>query len=132
MSFTRRITVAFAGAFAVAFTFAAPLAAQNAQATDTAAAVPVAAPAPAASVDVVQPVSFAPTIDGTRVGVTMLASAAPKAFVPHREHESRSVTMMIVGGAILVVGAVVGGQAGTIIMVGGGAVGIIGLIRYLQ
>jgi hypothetical protein len=40
--------------------------------------------------------------------------------------------MMIVGGAVLIVGAIVGGTSGTIIMVGGGVVGIIGLYRYLQ
>ena len=37
---------------------------------------------------------------------------------------------MILGGAILLTGAIIGGDAGTIIMIGGGAVGIYGL--YLQ
>ena len=42
---------------------------------------------------------------------------------------------MIVGGAALLVGAVVAGAAplsGAIIMVGGAVVGIIGLYKYLQ
>jgi hypothetical protein len=39
---------------------------------------------------------------------------------------------MIVGGAVLIVGAIVGNTSGTIIMIGGGVIGIIGLYRYLQ
>jgi hypothetical protein len=39
---------------------------------------------------------------------------------------------MIVGGAALLVGAVIGGNAGTIIMVGGGVVGLYGLYKFLQ
>ena len=52
--------------------------------------------------------------------------------LPRREHVGSNVALMIVGGAVLVVGAVVGGTAGTLIMIGGGVVGIIGLYRYLQ
>ena len=40
--------------------------------------------------------------------------------------------MMIVGGAALIVGAVVGGTAGTIIMIVGGVIGLVGLWNYLQ
>lgn len=46
--------------------------------------------------------------------------------------QSRDVAMMIVGGAVMVAGALIGGDAGTIIMVGGGVVGVLGLWRYLQ
>jgi uncharacterized membrane protein YiaA len=45
---------------------------------------------------------------------------------------SRNPAMMIVGGAALVVGAVIGGQAGTIVMVGGAVIGLVGLWNYLQ
>jgi hypothetical protein len=48
------------------------------------------------------------------------------------DHESESVPMMIVGGAALVAGAVIGGTSGTIIMVGGAGIGLLGLWRYLQ
>lgn len=44
----------------------------------------------------------------------------------------QSVSMMIVGGAGLLVGGIVGGKAGTVIMVGGGVVGLIGLWNYLK
>ncbi|HTI64820.1 MAG TPA: hypothetical protein VL524_14935 [Gemmatimonadaceae bacterium] len=44
----------------------------------------------------------------------------------------RSSAMMIVGGAAFIVGAVVGGNAGTAVMIGGGILGLIGLWNYLQ
>ena len=46
--------------------------------------------------------------------------------------QSENVAMMIVGGAAMIVGSVIGGDTGTIVMVGGGAVGLIGLFRYLR
>jgi hypothetical protein len=39
---------------------------------------------------------------------------------------------MIVGGASLLVGAIIGGDAGTVFMVGGAVVGLYGLYKYLQ
>ena len=44
----------------------------------------------------------------------------------------RSETLMIVGGAIFLAGAIIGDDAGTIIMISGAAVGIYGLYLYLQ
>lgn len=44
----------------------------------------------------------------------------------------RDVAWMVIGGATLVVGSLVGGDAGTILMVTGGVVGLMGLWRYLQ
>ena len=44
----------------------------------------------------------------------------------------QSRALMIVGGAALVTGAIVGGKPGTIIMVGGAVVGLYGLYQYLQ
>jgi hypothetical protein len=126
----------FAIAITVVFAASAQLAAQNTAAVpttvDQSASVVVSTPAPAVAADAVQSEPLGPVANGSTVGVRMLAPSAPAPFVPRREHESHSVIMMIVGGAVLVVGAVIGGQAGTIIMIGGGVVGIIGLIRYLQ
>jgi len=45
---------------------------------------------------------------------------------------SQSAAMMIVGGAGLLVGAIVGGKPGTVIMVSGGVLGLIGLWRYAR
>lgn len=57
--------------------------------------------------------------------------AEPLALAP-RARESENVALMIVGGAALVVGSIVDGDAGTIIMIGGGVAGLIGLWRYLR
>jgi hypothetical protein len=40
--------------------------------------------------------------------------------------------MMIVGGAAIIGGAIVGGKAGTVLIIGGSAVGLVGLWRHLQ
>jgi hypothetical protein len=45
---------------------------------------------------------------------------------------SRSKALMILGGAGLVVGALVGGDEGSIIMVGGAVVGLIGVWKYFK
>jgi hypothetical protein len=45
---------------------------------------------------------------------------------------SQSQALMIVGGAAILVGAIVGDTAGTVFMVGGAVVGLYGLYRYLQ
>ena len=45
---------------------------------------------------------------------------------------SQSQALMIVGGAAILVGAVVGGDAGTVFMVSGAVVGLYGLYKYLQ
>jgi hypothetical protein len=40
--------------------------------------------------------------------------------------------MMVVGVAALITGAIIGGQPGTFIMVGGAVIGLVGLYDYLQ
>jgi hypothetical protein len=59
-------------------------------------------------------------------------SAAVTALPAQSGPQSTNVAMMIVGGAALVVGSVIHGDTGTIIMVGGGVIGLIGLYRYLR
>jgi hypothetical protein len=46
--------------------------------------------------------------------------------------KSQNSAMLVVGGAGVLVGAIVGGKAGTVVMIGGTAVGLIGLWRYLR
>jgi cystathionine beta-lyase family protein involved in aluminum resistance len=45
---------------------------------------------------------------------------------------SQSVALMIVGGAGMIVGSLIDGDTGTIIMVGGGVIGLVGLFQYLR
>ena len=78
------------------------------------------------------PVSLAPTVAHVTIGVQANTGGALTAGPNTPATMRRSPAMMIVGGAALVVGAVIGGKAGTIVMVGGAVVGLIGLWNYLQ
>jgi hypothetical protein len=60
---------------------------------------------------------------------TQLGAALP---VAAQRARTNSPALMLIGGATMVVGALVGGDAGTIIMIGGGAVALVGLWRYMQ
>jgi hypothetical protein len=136
MTISRRFITAVAVLFAAAGTLAAQGAAQNASVSAAqvpAVAAPTAQQTPAAAPAAEQPVSLAPFEQNASVGVHALSPSGPVPLAPpRREHVGSNVALMIVGGAVLIVGAVVGGTAGTIIMVGGGVIGIIGLYRYLQ
>lgn len=74
-----------------------------------------------------------PTRDALSVGVrpSMSVTTAP---APSRGGSGigQPEAMMIVGGAAILVGAVIGGDAGDIFMVGGAVVGLVGLYKYLQ
>jgi len=55
------------------------------------------------------------------------------AFSPIESGSTReNKALMIVGGAGIVAGAIVGGHAGTAMMVGGSLVGLVGLWNYLK
>lgn len=131
MSRTRIFTTAFAAMF-----IAAPLMAQDGSQNTPAApvgalAVPVAVPVASPTIVFTPAPSSGPTIQTAAVGVRANASAAPVA--PRApEQVGHNPAMMIVGGAALIVGAVVGGQAGTIVMIVGGVIGLVGLWNYLQ
>lgn len=51
---------------------------------------------------------------------------------PARANLGQSRALMIVGAVALVTGAVIGGDPGTLIMVGGAIIGLYGLYEYLQ
>src|SRR5689334_1112837 len=115
----RSVTTALAVLF-----LTAPLAAQG------------VTPAPTDSVvaAVAAPVSSAPTTANASVGIhrTSTAPALGTATPAPQGSVGRNPAMMIVGGVALLVGAVVGGESGTIIMIGGGVLGIYGLWQYLK
>ncbi len=73
-----------------------------------------------------------PTIAATSIAVRRRASAP--ASLASRRHGGRGQPeiLMIVGGAALLVGLVIGGGAGDAIAIGGGVAGLIGLYQYLQ
>jgi putative copper export protein len=111
---------------AAALCIAAPLAAQQGApaASDMLSAVeaPVASPVTA----------IGPTLAGETVGVRRTAEAGTAPLLLQQRRADSNVTLMIVGGAALLAGAVIGDDAGTIFMVGGAVVGLIGLWRYLN
>ena len=128
MTLSRR----FAVAFAVLFATSSALAAQGAAANDTSVAAVAADPTPVAAPAVEPTGSLTPLASNATAGVKSFAPSSPTPYAPKPEHVGSNVAMMIVGGAVLIIGAVVGGTAGTLIMVGGGVIGILGLYRYLQ
>lgn len=72
---------------------------------------------------------------GLRVGAHHLSSPSATTTTvatPQRAGLGQPAAMMVVGLAGLVAGAIIGGDPGTIIMVGGAVVGLIGLWQYLQ
>ena len=86
------------------------------------------------------PKSVAPTVT-RQVGPTPAAlSVAVRAPLPAPTTAQargsaglgQSEAMMIVGGAAILVGAIVGGNAGDVFMIGGAVVGLYGLYKYLQ
>jgi hypothetical protein len=138
MPFARHCTTAIAVLFAAAGSLAAQDAVQGTTAADPqvpAAAIapdvqqaPVTTPAPEA-----QPVSYAPFAATAAVGVHSAAPAMPAPIAPMpNKRQDQGVTLMIIGGAALLGGAIIGGQGGTLIAVGGIVVGAIGLYKYLN
>lgn len=75
--------------------------------------------------------TFGPHV--VQVGVTRaLVTTEPTLNLQGGTAGGRNVALMLIGGATLVVGSLVGGDAGTIIMITGGVIGLTGLWRYLQ
>lgn len=77
-----------------------------------------------------------PTIQSVMAGISTSSaldsrrSASAKA--PARPNMGRDVAFMAVGGAALIAGAIIDGDAGTIFMVGGAVLLLYGLYQYLQ
>lgn len=87
-----------------------------------------AAAAPSATV------SGAPVAAQASVGVQRLqpAPAPLDPPAPFRGDTRQNRALMIVGGAGMLTGMVIGGDSGTLISVGGGVVFLWGLFQYLQ
>lgn len=75
-------------------------------------------------------------ITGLRAGVHVRETTRPAeitmAPAATRAGLGQARAMMVVGVAALISGAIIGGQAGTFIMVGGAVIGLVGLYDYLQ
>jgi hypothetical protein len=73
-------------------------------------------------------------IDATRAGVHRPELARPDqpTSLASNANLGQARAMMIVGVAALFAGAIIGDTPGTIIMVGGAVIGLVGLYDYLQ
>ncbi len=109
---------------AATLALAAPLSAQWKPAVDQ-------HPAWTASSAVTMPGSDVGLGNGTEERAREASPFVPPAF-PGATRQSEDVALMIVGGAALVIGSVIDGDAGTLMMVGGGVMGLLGLYRYLS
>jgi hypothetical protein len=76
------------------------------------------------------------SLTGLRAGVHVRENAPldrpAMAAAATRANLGQARAMMVVGVAALIAGAIIGGDAGTIVMVGGTVIGLIGLYDYLQ
>ena len=116
-------------AFAALAVNAAPAGAQSVSQNDS-------TPTPAVAATQSQPDSNTdlrgPRLTNARVAAH--AESAPIGAAPviqNRGSNRNSVALMAVGGAALVIGAVIGDDAGTIVMLGGAVVGLYGLYLFL-
>lgn len=74
-----------------------------------------------------------PMADALAVGVRPVIVASPMSAAARGSAGlGQNEAMMIVGGAAILVGAIVGGDAGDVFMIGGAIVGLYGLYKYLQ
>ncbi len=94
-------------------------------------AEPVATTTPATAT---APRSASIMLDQRAVGLTRRVSQDSTAPAPmmRRESTRTNTALMIVGAAAVILGAAVGDDAGTVLIIGGAGVGLYGLYRFLN
>lgn len=100
----------------------------GAQELATPSVTPVTTPAAA-------PAVAGPSLDGATVAFQQReqqATGQRMVVLAQARRGTNSTALMIVGGAAFVAGALIDGDAGTLIMVGGAAIGLYGLYLYLN
>ena len=116
-------------AFATLAVSAAPVGAQSVSQNDS-------TPTPAVTATSSQPDSNSES-RGPRLANARVAAHAESApigappVIQNRSSNRNAVALMAVGGAALVIGAVIGEDAGTLVMLGGAVVGLYGLYLFL-
>jgi hypothetical protein len=101
------------------------------------APTPIAATTPGTAVPVASPdQAVGPQLGGTQAGLRT-RTAAPsldvaRAAVQPPIARKRGVPQMIIGGAALIGGAIIGDDVGTLVMLGGLGYGLYGLYLYLH
>jgi hypothetical protein len=88
---------------------------------------------PGAATAQVAPMS--PRVESARLGVAPAEVAAEdpaSALQRQRRGMGEPIALMVVGGGALLAGLIIGGDAGTVIAVGGAIIGLYGLYQYLR
>ena len=118
-------------ALAVSLVAALPAAAQEAAISPDLTTAVITAPVVETPTATVQ---FGPVVRNTTLGARAVQpTTEPElARLQNDGPNNKNVTWMIVGGAGLIVGSMIGGDAGTIVMVTFGVIGLLGLYRYLS
>ena len=101
--------------------------AQSATALAPASPVPVVSTAPATGASMVRS-----NVAGFQLKADANAPLVVNSAAAEGLHEGEGVALMAVGGAGLVAGLLVGGNAGTAVALGGVAVGLYGLYEYVR
>jgi hypothetical protein len=73
-----------------------------------------------------------PRIDAVVTGFRTPDHRVNAVSLQQRQSVGKPVALMIVGGAAIVLGAVIGGDIGLLFMIGGAVALLLGLYRYLQ
>jgi hypothetical protein len=84
------------------------------------------------AVNTTTPEHVGPTPAALSVAVRNTVPPAPTVAPRGQAGLGQNEALMIVGGAAILVGAIVGGTAGDFFMIGGAVVGLYGLYKYLQ
>lgn len=112
----------------VGLCMAATASAQSPATPDTARTAPATAPSDSVS-------AGGPRLASTATGIQRMV-AVDEASLSQRRGQPQSVgrpmALMIVGGAAIVLGAVIGDDVGTLFMIGGTVSLLIGLYQYLK
>jgi hypothetical protein len=117
---------------------AAPLSAQSSErvSNDSAQVIAHAAQSTTERETVTSLPTSGASMTGLRAGVHARETRRPDqptmAAAGARGNLGQARAMMVVGVAALITGAIIGGQPGTFIMVGGAVIGLVGLYDYLQ
>lgn len=75
-----------------------------------------------------------PTIESAAVGfrLTVDKNESREAAQIFRRGQGQDVALMVVGVGAMIVGAIIGDTAGTVILIGGAAMALFGLYNYLE
>jgi len=77
-------------------------------------------------------ITAGPRMDATATAMRHRATANSMSVAAAKNNVGKPVAMMIVGGAAILLGAVIGDDAGTLFMIGGAIALLYGLYLYLQ